>query len=265
MALQEVDFHGTPEGSKLPLPKTGTYMRPAQTERLKGECEKIRKMLSSQMLVARLEDPGAMQQRLKTMEHQIEVQSAPTLTGEQRTLAAREEHELRESILDGMPSYEEMRKAPPGALGKHRRWEALKKSAVLRWKNRRLQLNPENTDPDLCNIETFRPRTSTLGMDNAFIPGTNYNLSPDTEQYRDNWDATFDPVAAKAKERDLEDRLEKLEQMLAAATNGSVTATVKPASRPELAVTMKCGKQLKRKSGARMHIKHCDVWGKDLE
>ena len=93
---------------------------------------------------------------------------------------------LREEIQAGMPTGEEMRKNPPGAVSKHRRWERQNKPKILAWKNIRLRLHasgrlPESGDVearDVSNVELLRQHHNggQLSMDNAQIAGKQFFL-----------------------------------------------------------------------------------------
>ena len=76
---------------------------------------------------------------------------------------------LLDQILTGMPSQEEMRKAPPGAVDKHMGWEKRNKPAIMEWKNLQLRLRPG--EREAANLERHRPASSTLNMDNAVVQG----------------------------------------------------------------------------------------------
>ena len=81
-----------------------------------------------------------------------------------------------------MPSGEEMRKCPAGAIAKHTDWEKRNKGNIAKWKENQLRLNPNSDDPDLANFEKFRPTQSTLNMHNEIVEGQQFhgveNASP---------------------------------------------------------------------------------------
>jgi hypothetical protein len=128
-----------------------------------------------------------------------------------------------------MPSQEEMRKSPPGAIGKHMRWEKQNKKNLEEWKNLKLRLNHEDTDPDVANFERFRPTSSSsLNMDNAHIPGNQYFLPPQSEQYRDNFDKVF-PNAPGAKKEKKKRQLSPKQKAAASARMSAMHAAKKQA------------------------------------
>jgi hypothetical protein len=97
-----------------------------------------------------------------------------------------------------MPSFMEMRRNPPGAVGKNIEWlRRIKKqvhdgsdrygrSALERWKNIRLALHRGSDDPDIASIERLRPTGSTLNMENAQIEGAVF--SAPSPQFQANYD-----------------------------------------------------------------------------
>ena len=134
-----------------------------------------------------------MQQQVRNIDHQIGKNSPPPPRSDELDALVRLEREDREKLKEGLPSAEEMRKRPPGAVGKHMRWDKRAKELVEpgvtrmdRWRNTKMRLNVGNDDPDLVNFEQFRPRTNSLNLDNAFIPGTNYNIP--SEAFKKGWD-----------------------------------------------------------------------------
>ena len=83
---------------------------------------------------------------------------------------------LEEQIRQGMPTQHEMRANPPGTVAKHMRWEKANKTSILRWKNAKRRLTPDDDDPDLANVEILRE------------PGTRW---VPTEAYRQGHEAAF--------------------------------------------------------------------------
>lgn len=163
-----------------------TYLRYNEAKALTEERDNLRAMLNDPMKGARIEDRPAMERKEREISKRIETTVPPDLTPEQRDKMAKLEKELAEKICVGMPSSEEMRKSPPGALGKHMKHERANKNNILVWKNCRLALNKGDDDPDLANVELLRPRTSSLNMDNAIVPGTSYDIP--SEQFMRNYD-----------------------------------------------------------------------------
>jgi hypothetical protein len=61
----------------------------------------------------------------------------------------------------------------------------------LKWKNVRLTLNVGTDDPDIANLELYRPKSSTLNMGGAQIPGKYYFMPSDNPNYSENYDNIF--------------------------------------------------------------------------
>ena len=145
---------------------TKPLLRPAQLEEMQSQVKAAEAKLSS----PHIQDKGEARRQLirsrKTLEEQTPRQ--PVDAAEEGRMATRSKTLLAD-ILAGMPSQEEMRKAPPGAVDKHMGWEKRNKSKILEWKNLQLRLRPG--EREAANLERHRPVGSTLSMDNAVIPG----------------------------------------------------------------------------------------------
>jgi hypothetical protein len=63
-------------------------------------------------------------------------------------------------------------------VDRHRRWEKENKPRILEYQNIQRRLNADGDDRESASIENFRPTTSTMNMDGALIPGTQYYLPP---------------------------------------------------------------------------------------
>ena len=152
---------------------TKPLLRPAQLADAQQEVKSAEAKLQSQNIQDKNEARRQLMRLRKTLDDQSPRQ--PQNADEEGRMVAREKQLLSE-ILVGMPSQEEMRKAPPGAVDKHIAWEKRNKPKILEWKNLRLRLNPGEREAP--NLERFRPVTSTLSMDNAVIPGKMIFLPP---------------------------------------------------------------------------------------
>lgn len=162
--------------------ETAHLLRPNQRDELRAEQRELENKLKNPYI----QDKGVVGSQLKRLNIQLEKQSPVEPKGQQKDSLVKREAQLRDEMLKGMPSQEEMRKAPPGAIGKHMRWEKENKKKLLEWKNIRLRLNADSDDPDIANFEMHRPLRSTLNMDNAQIPGQEYFLP--SEQYKEKYD-----------------------------------------------------------------------------
>ena len=160
--------------SQALAPNDRNFLRPDQ---LTAATEEI-KSLEDRLMSPHIQDKGEVRKQLIRVRKQTEEQAPkpPENTQEEERLVKRERL-LRDEILAGMPSQEEMRKAPPGAVDKHAAWEKRNKPKIIEWKNIRLRLHPGARET--ANLERFRPVASTLSMDNAVIPGRNFYM-PET-------------------------------------------------------------------------------------
>lgn len=159
-----------------------TLLRPHQREEMQSEKSALENKLKNPYI----QDKGAVGSQLRKLNKQLETQTPVPYKSDEIDAKVKREKELREDLLNGMPSQEEMRKAPPGAIGKHMTWEKSKKAKLMEWKETQLRLNPESDDPDIANFERYRPTTSSLNMANAQIPGVQYYLP--TEAYKQGYE-----------------------------------------------------------------------------
>jgi len=157
-------------------------LRPQQRQELLSD----QKMLQNKLKNPFIQDKGAVSTQLRRLNTQIETQSPKPFASDEVDKAVRREAQLKDDILIGMPSQEEMRKSPPGAIGKHMAWEKRNKQKIKEWKDLRLRLNSGTDDPDIANLEQFRPVSNTLNMHNAHIPGKQYFLPSD--EYKEGFD-----------------------------------------------------------------------------
>lgn len=176
-------------------------LRPNQVVELEGEKKRLEAQLTHPD-----SDKGAVQGQLRRLRIQLDKQTPRELQGKEKDSIVAEQKQLLDSILEGMPSREEMRKAPPGAVDKHMKWEKRNKEAIIRWKNNELRLNAGSEDVEIANLEKYRPTASTLNMHNAFIPGTQYFMPPNGAM------PAINNVASDEDKLDLELKLEALKQ-----------------------------------------------------
>lgn len=155
----------------LTVTPTSPLLRPDQLESAREEI----KSLEAKMTNPLIEDKGQVRRQLQNARKATEMQTphAPQNAEEEGRMVSKS-RELLGKILEGMPSQEEMRKAPPGAVEKHRSWETRNKARILEWKNLQLRLTAGSGDRDAANLEKHRPTSSSLNMDSAFIQGKNF-------------------------------------------------------------------------------------------
>ena len=148
-------------------------LRPHQMSEHQEEIRLTKEKLSNPAI----QDKGAVQRQLRNLSLQYERQAPEALPAGEKDTAAKREAALREEITQGMLSQEEMRKNPPGAVDHHIRWERANKAKIMQWKNLRLQLaadtsNPDTWDRDVANLERYRPAgTEGRVRLDAQIPG----------------------------------------------------------------------------------------------
>lgn len=238
----------TDDPTGIPIPEGSTYLTHRKVQSIRDDIKEMERAIGDPK--SQFSDRGAAIKQLKYLQHDLDVGEPPDTTPEQRDMLSREERALRDEIVPAMPSQAEMRRKPPGAVGKHMAFEKAFKSKILRWKNIRRILNKGNDDPDISNLERYRGTKSTLNMDNAEIPGKDFFIPPNTPEYREGYDRTFGPKDAASKEEiaELQAKLARLEVL--------VSEQVQPTdSQPE--TTAPCGQVCANLAGQRAHERHC--------
>lgn len=165
--------------TKLPL-------HPKQVADLNGIKAQIHAQMNAAPHIRAPLDMGDMADQLRETDEVLQ-QAAQPFSSEEIDDAVKVEQALRTRWMEGMPTQAEMRKNPPGAVDKHRKWEAAQKDNVLRWKGHCRRLHASGIADgrlddagDISNVEMFRPvgGSGEMNMDNAQIPGTAYHLPP---------------------------------------------------------------------------------------
>ena len=150
--------------------------------------EEERTKLEGSLVNPLVTDKVAVRKQIRRVQHSLDTQSPPVLTGPGLDAEVRLEKELREEFVPKMLSQEEMRKAPPGAVGRFMAGENSFecKEKILRWKNCQRTIHRESDDPEIASIERFRPTVSNLNMHGAQIPGQNFNFP--SQQFLEGYD-----------------------------------------------------------------------------
>jgi hypothetical protein len=178
---------------------TRTYLRHAERTTEAAEIETTERKLTDPVERRFLTNPGKLAQQNAQRRKNLMAQSPPTdLTVVQRDKLARLERETRAFVAENMPTAEQMRHNPPGAVDHHMAWDRHAKPALLVWKNVRLLLNPRSDAVDLANFERYRPAnaaTRSLFSDGQ-IPGQ-WALGPQAKAHYDDIDWSSPEVAAK--------------------------------------------------------------------
>lgn len=170
--------------------ETTNLLRPNQVEDAKEELSRISAMLEAPPHIrAQISDRPELMKRRSRLGKQLEQFSPRPYGVGERDAAVREFNALAETIREGMPSSEEMRRNPPGAVGKQIAWDKSQKRNVMRYKHIGLRLaaggdvpNSLRHEGDISNIERLRPLTTSnqLAMDSAQIPkATDFHIGTD--------------------------------------------------------------------------------------
>lgn len=209
------------------------YLRENQIQEMQREKRFLEATLADPM--ARLPGPkgdtlnvGILQKQLSSLTRDLDTQTPHDMNADERDKVGKRSAELKKQIIDGkqgMPSFAEMRKNPSGAVGKHinfegKPWDAgdgsgsrSNKVRILEWKNCQRLLNKGNEDPDIANINQFRPHASTLNFDDAQIPGRDYDIPSPT--FTQNFDRAFGKVDDDGEVEKLRTELELLRAKVA--------------------------------------------------
>jgi len=161
------------------------YLTPTQVRQKKDDIEICDAKLASPVI----EEKAQVREQRQLAMKALEEQAPPELNEIERDKVSLRVKELRDSIREGMPTAEEMRKKPPGAVSKHQSWERSKKQEVFEYRRGLRMLDPENTESEYTSVEHLRPPSNSLNLDNAFIPGKNFDFP--SEQYMANFDSIF--------------------------------------------------------------------------
>ena len=180
------------------------------------ELESDKRHFESQLTNPLVTDLPSVRKNLKRVEHAIETQVPPVLVGPELDKVVRREKELREEIVPNMLSQAEMRQAPAGSVGREIAFQKRYKAGILEWKNCRRTIHHDSEDPDVANIERYRPEVSRGNLDNALIPGKVLNFA--SPQYQDNYDGIDWSTRTREPGEDVESfesriRREKLDEM----------------------------------------------------
>ena len=185
-------------------------LRNHQVEEYTAEKSRLEAMVTSPIYVTGV-DRGKVSQRARELEKHIQTYAPKPVQGAKKDEVARLAEDVMEhTIKPALLPREEMRRNPAGAVGKFIRVENSKpiQHAIQQWKRAQLALEPDNQDPDLANVERFRPEmihatggTSTF-MAGAQIPG-NFAMTP---QAKENWplgEPTAETAVAQVRKREM--------------------------------------------------------------
>lgn len=158
---------------------TSPLMTPMRVEETKEQLKRLKDMASAPPYIRNaVQDMKEVRRQIRGHEDLLNREEPKPFDPSEIDAACKAHEILERDVAEGMPSSEEMRRMPPGALDKYRVWQSEKKDLALKLKNlkRRLHVSgvldsklPDATD--VANLEKLRPR-SRLSMDNAVIPIT---------------------------------------------------------------------------------------------
>lgn len=180
-------------------------LRPRQVQEGREELRRIDEMLNAPPHIrTKISDPRGMASRKQRLKAELEEFTPKPFTESERTGARRLFEGLQEEIAVGMPSSEEMRRNPPGAVQKHQAWEKRNKKKVLKWKEIGLRLQASGDLDDTLgeaaiNVELLRKHSTgyDLSLDGAQIPRkTDYHMpaQPDSVVLSDEQVATLEEI-----------------------------------------------------------------------
>lgn len=228
--------------------RTAPYLKLNQLEEMTAERDRLSNMLRAPPhLRNAIQDAATMMSTLKRIERSIERDTPRAYVGADLDKAVAREKELREEWSAGMPTQEEMRRNPPGALDKHMKWEARNKLRIAEWKNvkRRLlasgAVGEAESDRSVANVEMFRPRggAQELNMDGAQIPRsvTYSGLGGRSVPFTDDELALLEKLAPKLKQQLAllsADQRDEVKEAVAAVSPEAMLANIDQAPHKEL-------------------------------
>jgi len=182
-------------------------LRNHQVQEYQAEASRLQSVVNAPPYVTGVDRGGAARQ-YKQVAKLLDEQAAKPLSGAKKDQVAKAAAEVLETVIrPAMLPREEMRRNPAGAVGKFLRTENSPEiqQAIQHWKRSQLALEPGSNDPDLANVERFRPEIHVGGpgtfMAGAQIPG-NFAMSA---QAKENWplgEPTINTAVAQVRKRE---------------------------------------------------------------
>lgn len=176
------------------------FLRPSQRIALEQDYAVAQASLNDPAIAPFIEDKARARKQANALKEALEKRGPqPFATTQEMNAAHAKEKELRDEWTEGMLSVEEMRRNRDGLAAsttmRHLKWEQGNKNKILEWKQLRARLDPTSDDPDLCNIERYRPTKAFVYDSTAQIAG-HHAMS---EQAKENWpDEMAEPKAKTA-------------------------------------------------------------------
>ncbi len=159
-----------------------SLLRPQQVKDHRDDIARLKHQLTQ----PHLQNPGFVGQQIRGLEKTLAEYAPKEFEGVELDAAVKREKELRTEISgDGMPTAQEMRKNPPGAVHKHLQFEQRNKPKLNEWRYLRRRLFAKSEDPDAGNFEPYRPKGdgSELSMDGAQIAGQDFHFGAAVPTY----------------------------------------------------------------------------------
>lgn len=151
-----------------------SLLRPQQVKEFEEEAARIKDQLAGKN-GAQLQDVSSARKQLRNIDKILHEQAPQELEGKAKDAALKRIDVLKGEIQKGMPSKEEMRKCPSGAIAKHTAWEKATKAEINEYKDLMLQTNRGTDDAEIASIEKLRPTKSTLNMHNELVEGQQFH------------------------------------------------------------------------------------------
>ncbi len=225
--------------------RTTPYLKPIEVEQKAVELKRLQESLSAPPHIRnQLQDVGTLVRRRNDIRRNLEENAPkPYETADLDNAVARGKTLLSE-IVQGMPTQAEMRRAPPGAVDKHMKWEQHNKPKILEWKNIQKCLHAAGDADvadavDTSNLERYRPSggAGELNLDNAVIPGASIHLPPKIEIRNVMTDAERLAVKLERYQIMAAQGDERAKMILAAFADDEVENAPEPALTPKPAPT----------------------------
>lgn len=151
-----------------------SLLRPSQVQDFEEEKKRIEDALAGKN-GAQLQDASSARKQLRNIGKILHEQAPKELVGKEKDVALKRIEILKGKIQKNMPSKEEMRKCPSGAIAKHTNWEKATKSDVNEYKELMLKTNYGTDDAEIASIEKLRPTKSTLNIHNELVEGQQFH------------------------------------------------------------------------------------------
>jgi len=247
-------------------------LRPNQVKEAQGELASIKEMLNAPPHIGnQISDRRGMGQRGKRLEKQLDEFSPRAYKSEEKDAAVARFNQLAQDLRVGMPSSEEMRRNPPGAVQKNLAWEKRNKENIKEYKHRGLRLlaggdEPNSTYGDaITNVELLRPLNNSedLSMQGAQIPrGTDYhglnnaNSVTFSEEHLDALEQIDPELVEKAALLTTEER-QRIKEIL----DGTLSSTPVEEDEPEAELDWNEMRALAKKNGINtFHMSKVDLF-----